>query len=84
MILEFSTPPLAIVRTFYHLYFHHVLPRVGRLVSGHGSAYTYLPMSVSHFPTEETLAGHMRRAGFTTVTWERLTFGIAAIHVGTA
>jgi ubiquinone/menaquinone biosynthesis C-methylase UbiE len=26
----------------------------------------------------------MRRAGFTTVTWERLTFGIAAIHVGTA
>ena len=34
--------------------------------------------------TEETLAGHMRRAGFSTVTWERLTFGIAAIHVGTA
>lgn len=84
VILEFSTPPLALVRWFYHLYFHHVLPLVGRLVSGHGSAYTYLPMSVSHFPTEDTLAGHMRRAGFTTVTWDRLTFGIAAIHVGTA
>jgi len=84
VIFEFSTPPLAIVRAFYHLYFDHVLPLVGRLVSGHGSAYTYLPMSVSHFPTEETLASHMRRAGFTTVTWERLTFGIAAIHVGTA
>ena len=83
VILEFSTPPLSIVRIFYHMYFHHVLPLIGRLVSGHGSAYTYLPMSVSHFPTEETLAGHMRRAGFTTVTWERLTFGIAAIHVGT-
>lgn len=84
VILEFSTPPLALVRWFYHLYFHHVLPLVGRLVSGHGTAYTYLPMSVSHFPTEETLAAHMRRAGFSTVTWERLTFGIAAIHVGTA
>ncbi len=84
VILEFSTPPLAIVRSCYHLYFYHVLPFVGRLVSGHRSAYTYLPMSVSHFPTEETLAGHMRRAGFTTVTWERLTLGIAAIHVGTA
>lgn len=83
VILEFSTPPLSIVRIFYHMYFHHVLPLIGRLVSGHGSAYTYLPMSVSHFPTEETLADHMRRAGFTTVTWERLTFGIAAIHVGT-
>ena len=84
VILEFSTPPLALVRWFYHLYFHHVLPLVGRLVSGHGTAYTYLPMSVSQFPTEETLAAHMRRAGFSTVTWERLTFGIAAIHVGTA
>ncbi|WP_411281415.1 ubiquinone/menaquinone biosynthesis methyltransferase [Gemmatimonas sp.] len=84
VILEFSTPPSAIVRSGYHLYFHHVLPFVGRLVSGHRSAYTYLPMSVSHFPTEATLADHLRRAGFTTVTWERLTLGVAAIHVGTA
>lgn len=84
VILEFSTPPLAIVRAFYHLYFHHVLPLIGKLVSGHGTAYTYLPMSVSHFPTEETLATRLRAAGFTAVTWQRLTFGIAAIHVGTA
>lgn len=82
VILEFSTPPLALVRTLYHAYFHHVLPRVGRLVSGHRSAYTYLPMSVAHFPTEEALAGHMRRAGFASVTWDRLTLGVAAIHVG--
>jgi demethylmenaquinone methyltransferase/2-methoxy-6-polyprenyl-1,4-benzoquinol methylase len=41
-------------------------------------------MSVSHFPTEETLATRLRAAGFTAVTWQRLTFGIAAIHVGTA
>lgn len=84
VILEFSTPPLTIVRGFYHLYFHRVLPFVGKLVSGHGSAYTYLPMSVSHFPTEETLAARLRAAGFSGVTWQRLTLGIAAIHVGTA
>lgn len=84
VILEFSTPPSAIVRYGYHLYFHHVLPFIGRLVSGHRSAYTYLPMSVTHFPTEETLAGHLRRAGFASVRWERLTVGIAAIHVATA
>jgi demethylmenaquinone methyltransferase/2-methoxy-6-polyprenyl-1,4-benzoquinol methylase len=53
-------------------------------VSGHKSAYTYLPMSVANFPTEETLADRMRAAGFSTVTWERLTLGIAAIHTGTA
>lgn len=84
VILEFSTPPSRIVRAGYHAYFHHVLPRVGKLVSGHGSAYTYLPMSVSHFPTETALADRMMAAGFTTVTWQRVSFGIAAIHVGVA
>ena len=83
VILEFSTPPVAVLRYAYHAYFHNVLPIIGRIVSGHRSAYTYLPMSVSEFPTEATLADHMKRAGFETATWERLTFGVAAIHVGT-
>jgi len=82
VILEFSTPSNALVRAGYHAYFHNVLPLIGRLVSGHRSAYTYLPMSVSHFPTGDDLADRMRRAGFETVTWQPLTFGIAAIHVG--
>lgn len=84
VILEFSTPRFRLVRAAYHAYFHHVLPFVGRLVSGHASAYTYLPMSVAHFPTEEVLADCLRSAGFRTVTWERLTLGIAAIHIATA
>lgn len=84
VILEFSTPPSAVVRAGYHAYFHHVLPRIGRLVSGHGSAYTYLPLSVAQFPTEEALADRLRGAGFRHVAWERLTFGIAALHVATA
>ncbi len=82
VILEFSTPPVALVRMAYQAYFHHVLPFIGRLVSGHRSAYTYLPMSVAQFPTEERLAQLMREAGFATVTWERLTLGVAAIHTG--
>jgi demethylmenaquinone methyltransferase/2-methoxy-6-polyprenyl-1,4-benzoquinol methylase len=84
VILEFSTPPLALVRAGYHAYFHHVLPAVGRIVSGHGSAYTYLPMSVAHFPTEQSLADRMLSAGFRDVSWQRVSFGIAAIHVGVA
>ena len=31
VILEFSTPRSAVIRTLYHAYFHHVLPRVGRV-----------------------------------------------------
>ena len=82
VILEFSTPRNAVVRRFYHLYFHHVLPRIGRLVSGHRTAYTYLPRSVANFPAEEELARRLTGAGFTAVRWRALSFGIAAIHVG--
>jgi demethylmenaquinone methyltransferase / 2-methoxy-6-polyprenyl-1,4-benzoquinol methylase len=84
VILEFSTPRTALVRFGYHMYFHHVLPRIGRLVSGHRSAYHYLPLSVAEFPTEERLVERLRGAGFRDVRFERLTLGIAAIHVGVA
>lgn len=83
VILEFTTPRSAIVRAGYHLYFHHLLPRIGGLVSGHRTAYQYLPKSVANFPIEEQLAQHMRDAGFRSVEWRRLTFGIAAVHCGT-
>jgi demethylmenaquinone methyltransferase / 2-methoxy-6-polyprenyl-1,4-benzoquinol methylase len=84
VILEFSTPRSAIVRAAYHAYFHRVLPFIGRLVSGHRTAYTYLPRSVANFPVEEDLAQRMREAGFSDVRFTRLTLGVAAIHVGVA
>lgn len=82
VILEFSTPRLAVVRGVYHLYFHHVLPLLGGLVSGHRTAYRYLPASVANFPVEEELARRMTDAGFVNVRWSSQTFGIAAVHVG--
>lgn len=84
VILEFSTPRSALVRAGYQFYFHNILPLVGRLVSGHRTAYTYLPRSVAHFPELEVLAARMTAAGFRDVTFRPLTFGIAALHVGTA
>lgn len=83
VILEFTTPRSALVRAGYHLYFHNVLPIIGGLISGHGTAYRYLPRSVANFPIEEQLAERMRRAGFADVHWRTLTLGVAAIHVGT-
>ena len=82
VILEFSTPRSAVVRGAYHAYFHTVLPAVGRVVSGHRTAYRYLPESVAHFPVQEELARAMEDAGFVDVRWESLTFGVAAIHSG--
>jgi demethylmenaquinone methyltransferase / 2-methoxy-6-polyprenyl-1,4-benzoquinol methylase len=83
VILEFTTPRSRLVRAAYHAYFHHVLPRIGALVSGHGTAYAYLPASVAHFPEERALAARMEQAGFTDVHWQTLSFGIAAVHHGT-
>ncbi len=82
VILEFATPRLPIVRTGYRIYFHHVLPAIGRVVSGHPTAYRYLPESVDRFPEAADLGDRMRAAGFTNVKWSALSFGIAAVHVG--
>jgi demethylmenaquinone methyltransferase / 2-methoxy-6-polyprenyl-1,4-benzoquinol methylase len=82
VILEFSTPHSAVVRGAYHAYFHTVLPTIGRIVSGHRTAYRYLPESVARFPVQAELARAMRDAGFVDVRWESLTLGVAAIHSG--
>jgi demethylmenaquinone methyltransferase/2-methoxy-6-polyprenyl-1,4-benzoquinol methylase len=81
VILEFSTPRIRLLRVLYQLYFHNVLPLIGRLISGHRTAYKYLPRSVANFPVEEELASRMQAAGFTRVSWKSLSFGVAAIHV---
>ena len=81
VVLEFTVPPNPILRWGYLVYFNHILPIIGRLVSGHPWAYTYLPESVKEFPGPEALADLMREAGFPTVSWSLLTGGIAALHV---
>ncbi len=82
VVLEFTTPTNPLVRHAYLWYFHRVLPWIGRLVSRHPSAYSYLPASVAHFPSPEGLAVWIRDAGFAEVSFRLLTGGIVAIHVG--
>ena len=59
-----------------------VLPWIGGLISGSRDAYTYLPESVRKFPVAPELAAMMRRAGFADVSFEYLTGGIVALHLG--
>ena len=83
VILEFTVPPNRLVRAGYMLYFTRILPLVGRVVSGHPWAYSYLPASVREHPGPEDMAAMLRDAGFARAEWSLLTFGIAAIHVAT-
>jgi demethylmenaquinone methyltransferase/2-methoxy-6-polyprenyl-1,4-benzoquinol methylase len=81
VVLEFATPTVPILSTLYHVYFRRILPAIGGLISGHPTAYRYLPESVAHFPEGPELAQRLRDAGFATVRWRRLTLGVAALHV---
>ncbi len=82
VILEFTTPPNRLFRGLYLWYFRRILPRIGRAISGHKSAYDYLPASVAEFPSPEGVAALMREAGFGEVAYRLLACGIVAIHVG--
>jgi demethylmenaquinone methyltransferase / 2-methoxy-6-polyprenyl-1,4-benzoquinol methylase len=81
-ILEFSIPRARLVRALYLPYFRHVLPRIGRAVSGHGSAYTYLPASVGAFVPPGTMIGMLTACGFGDVRAVPLTFGIVTLYTG--
>jgi demethylmenaquinone methyltransferase/2-methoxy-6-polyprenyl-1,4-benzoquinol methylase len=83
VVLEFATPRFAPLRWAYLFYFQRVLPAIGRAVSKHRDAYTYLPESVRAFPAPETLAGRLAAAGFSQVGFESLTGGICAVFHGT-
>ena len=81
VILEFSVPPNWILRKLYHFYFHNILPVIGRMLSGHTWAYTYLPESVKDFPEPQELSESLLQAGFQEVDWKYLTGGVVTIHV---
>jgi len=82
VVLEFTTPPRQPMRGLYFFYFRKILPLVGRIVSKHRTAYTWLPESVLDFPEPEDLAARMERAGFSGVRYTLLMGGICAVHVG--
>ena len=81
-VLEFSKPKTPVLRSLFKFYFTKLLPLFGGLISGSKSAYEYLPDSVARFPDQGQLALIMREAGFEEISFENLTGGIAALHLG--
>ncbi|HTY05563.1 MAG TPA: ubiquinone/menaquinone biosynthesis methyltransferase [Gemmatimonadales bacterium] len=83
VVLEFTTPRFAPLRAAYLFYFRRLLPLIGRAVSKHTDAYTYLPESVLNFPSPDGLARRLEAAGFHDVDFDLLSGGICALHYGT-
>jgi len=80
VILEFSKPVVPIFGQMFNLYFHHVLPKLGGLISGDRTAYQYLPDSVDRFPPQQELLTLLHRAGFHDGAYRNLSGGVAALH----
>jgi len=80
-ILEFGQPRIPGVRALYAWYFRYLLPLVGRMVSRHQSAYSYLPASVNAFPPPAEFARVIAEKGFTNVQAVPLTMGIVYLYV---
>ena len=79
-MLEFGLPVFPAVRPLYLWYFNHVLPRIGRAVSRHEAAYTYLPASVGTFQFGEEFARILTDAGFSQVKARPMAFGIVYLY----
>jgi demethylmenaquinone methyltransferase/2-methoxy-6-polyprenyl-1,4-benzoquinol methylase len=82
-ILEFSHPKQFPVKQFYQFYFRYVLPTMGRLVSRHHRAYTYLPESVMAFPEGQVFCEALTQCGFKEAKARPLTFGITTLYTAT-
>lgn len=79
-ILEFTEPPEGLWGDFYRWYFCKVLPKIGGLISGDRSAYTYLPKSVARFFRPPELAALMTNVGYQSADYRVWTFGTVALH----
>jgi demethylmenaquinone methyltransferase/2-methoxy-6-polyprenyl-1,4-benzoquinol methylase len=86
-ILDFSVPG-GLIGKVYGVYFHRVLPALGRMISASADApsngpYNYLPTSVGNFPPPPEMLSLMRATGFTNCAWQPYTFGIAGLYTAT-
>lgn len=80
IILEFSHPQTFPIKQGYQFYFRYILPAIGKIVSRHSKAYTYLPASVNAFPEGKIFCKMLEDCGYTNPKARPLTFGITTLY----
>jgi catechol 2,3-dioxygenase-like lactoylglutathione lyase family enzyme len=79
---EFGTPGSRLIGPIYQWYSRNVLPRIGRALSHHDSAYSYLPESIGAFAYGDEFARILSAAGFSHVEARPLMFGAVYLYTG--
>jgi demethylmenaquinone methyltransferase / 2-methoxy-6-polyprenyl-1,4-benzoquinol methylase len=81
--LEVAKPTLPIFRNLFFLHFNHIVPIMGRLLSGSDEAYRYLPQSLAPLPSPEAIRGIFTAVGLRDAQYVKLSGGMVTVHVGT-
>ena len=82
-VIELSCPRSGFTRFFYNLYSRHIIPFVGKMISGDSRAYTYLPESIAAAPQRDDMIAVMQDCGFKDCSWESLTMGAVTYYIAT-
>ena len=83
VVLEMALPQQPLLRGAFQLYFRRIMPWIGRVISKHTTAYSWLPESTRVFPAPAELARRMKMQGFVDVSYKLFMGGVCAMHVGT-
>lgn len=82
-LLELSEPRSGVIGPLARFHIHHVVPRLGALLSG-AREYRYLQRSIAAFPPPDEFSAVMRASGLEVTEVASLTFGVAALFVAKA
>lgn len=80
-IIELTTPVLFPIKQLFRFYSTYILPGYGRLVSKDESAYEYLNKTIAAFPQGETMMEILKKIGFSSTSFKRLTFGVCTMYL---
>lgn len=82
-VLEFSHPTNALMKKMYRWYSRRWIPKIGRIISKHPNAYSYLPSSVEDFPSGEAFEVMLKQVGLIDIGRKVFSGGIATLYYGT-
>ena len=82
LCLEFSHVENPVIEQLYSFYSFQCIPPMGKVLAGDWDSYQYLVESIRRFPPQQDFVNMIKNAGFSCVTHENLSFGVAAIHSG--
>lgn len=80
-IIELSVPVNPVLKFGYRLYANHIIPAIGRMVSGDSRAYKYLPESIAAAPQRADMGAIMKDCGFDDIKWKSLTLGAVTYYI---